>query len=985
MKTSKMPDLPAEDMQQEASNGKKKPPTGVPSDEDQLPSPNTVLSPATKRRKTEENIAVQPVVVQQLDPQSLAGPTVQASSSTSAFPTATTPPTTNSEEQPPVNKTTAGTAATTLQGQPPASTSGTVENKNDPTETNKGDELESESFVVIDKADDPYAQLHLVDDDDPSELPHCTKESVFWDQMSESMAGFPAAKTADKSNANYAWIYQYEEKCYFRNSDGLIYVENLESKQPKGVVLKGEPEMERLIGVCCKWNGSKGFGFLKVSEFEDEVFVHHKQLRLNSKKFQKLEVEDRVSFVPEQDKAGRWCASDVQYDYTGEEEEDENAMEIDVEDEPMLVTEDGRPPKTNVQLASEGGDMESARSGPGASKKSSGEDESESGEELNIKRSLVCHYHTEMGPMKQENQDRYCEKRALPNMKSDDAELFYFSVFDGHNGSACAQYSKEQLDKNICAAVNQISHTHPTPKDFANAHKAGFKTTDSNWLHKAAKEGDASGACAVTTLFYGPDEQGELSLFTAHAGDSFAVLCRDGKAIRLTSDHKPNRQDERNRIEETVKRTPDLNGLVQQCNGVWRVLIQAPAPLGVPAHLAQPNYMGLAVSRAIGDLPFKEPDLTNVKTHLVSGVPEVRHTSIDREEDDFLVLGSDGITDVMSDQMICDVIAMERNNLAFGKASNKVEQKDITKRCRENIAQKIIEIARDRGSQDDCTCVICFFQWCGDAPEEEEEDNFSEDFQSVENSNGGNGPGNSGFGGGSAPEEPSNNSPGEDEDPGEDGDGEGNNKDVGGARADEQPGEEIFNAGTATAFSTSSSIIRRLSDQQNNYPRSQLLQEEEEEGRQPSSAAQINKPKGAASQRSRRSSQNDELSKNESKSNRMEEEEDDKKSESVSSDFDSQDEDIDKEIREKKTRKKQRKLERKASELTLEEKMNAAAREQDMDDKTRIRVPPGAGEGENGSASSSSSATTVAREAVHFPETFFQRTRSASSSAMYPR
>lgn len=31
-------------------------------------------------------------------------------------------------------------------------------------------------------------------------------------------------------------------------------------------------------------------------------------------------------------------------------------------------------------------------------------------------------------------------------------------------------------------------------------------------------------------------------LIAAHAGDSRAVLCRDKKAIRLTEDHKPDRQ-----------------------------------------------------------------------------------------------------------------------------------------------------------------------------------------------------------------------------------------------------------------------------------------------------------------------------------------------------------------------------------------------------------------------------------------------------------
>lgn len=38
-------------------------------------------------------------------------------------------------------------------------------------------------------------------------------------------------------------------------------------------------------------------------------------------------------------------------------------------------------------------------------------------------------------------------------------------------------------------------------------------------------------------------------LYTAHAGDSRAVLCRQGRPLRLTQDHKPNLPAERARIE----------------------------------------------------------------------------------------------------------------------------------------------------------------------------------------------------------------------------------------------------------------------------------------------------------------------------------------------------------------------------------------------------------------------------------------------------
>eukprot|EP00965_Chrysotila_dentata_P023672 784454-Pleurochrysis_carterae.AAC.2 len=41
-----------------------------------------------------------------------------------------------------------------------------------------------------------------------------------------------------------------------------------------------------------------------------------------------------------------------------------------------------------------------------------------------------------------------------------------------------------------------------------------------------------------------------LTLYTSHVGDCRAVLCRNGVAVRLTQDHRPDRKDEQKRIKE---------------------------------------------------------------------------------------------------------------------------------------------------------------------------------------------------------------------------------------------------------------------------------------------------------------------------------------------------------------------------------------------------------------------------------------------------
>lgn len=59
-------------------------------------------------------------------------------------------------------------------------------------------------------------------------------------------------------------------------------------------------------------------------------------------------------------------------------------------------------------------------------------------------------------------------------------------------------------------------------------------------------QGMGSGACCVTALVDGNQ------LVVSNLGDCRAVLCRNGMAEALTSDHTPTREDERRRIEDKV-------------------------------------------------------------------------------------------------------------------------------------------------------------------------------------------------------------------------------------------------------------------------------------------------------------------------------------------------------------------------------------------------------------------------------------------------
>lgn len=59
---------------------------------------------------------------------------------------------------------------------------------------------------------------------------------------------------------------------------------------------------------------------------------------------------------------------------------------------------------------------------------------------------------------------------------------------------------------------------------------------------------------------------------------------------------------------------------------------------------------GLSTSRSIGDRKLKKP------SEIVSAVPDVNVTTIDFRYDDFVILGSDGVWDFVTDQEACDIV-----------------------------------------------------------------------------------------------------------------------------------------------------------------------------------------------------------------------------------------------------------------------------------------------------------------------------------------
>ncbi|XP_043688519.1 probable protein phosphatase 2C 76 isoform X2 [Telopea speciosissima] len=134
--------------------------------------------------------------------------------------------------------------------------------------------------------------------------------------------------------------------------------------------------------------------------------------------------------------------------------------------------------------------------------------------------------------------------------KIDGQTVCLFGIFDGHGGSRAAEYLKEHLFENL------LKH----PKFMADTKLAiseTYKKTDSDFLDAESNTYRDDGSTASTAVLVGNH------LYVANVGDSRAVLSKAGRAIPLSEDHKPNRSDERKRIESA--------GGVVMWAGTWRV------------------------------------------------------------------------------------------------------------------------------------------------------------------------------------------------------------------------------------------------------------------------------------------------------------------------------------------------------------------------------------------------------------------------------
>ncbi|GAB2277380.1 Probable protein phosphatase 2C 73 [Dionaea muscipula] len=237
-------------------------------------------------------------------------------------------------------------------------------------------------------------------------------------------------------------------------------------------------------------------------------------------------------------------------------------------------------------------------------------------------------------------------------------DMIFCGIFDGHGswGHYVAKMVRESLPSSLLCnwqeTVSQLAlDLDPdlscnNKLHWFNIWKHSFIKTcaaiDQELKHHRKIDSHYSGTTALAIL-----RQGE-NVIIANVGDSRAVLATtssdDGSlvAVQLTVDFKPNLPQEEERI--------------IQCNGRVYCLDDEPGVHRV--WLPHEESPGLAMSRALGDHYIKDFGLISV--------PEVTHR-IMSTEDQFIVLATDGVWDVISNQEAVQIVSSTPDKASSAK------------------------------------------------------------------------------------------------------------------------------------------------------------------------------------------------------------------------------------------------------------------------------------------------------------------------------
>ena len=284
-------------------------------------------------------------------------------------------------------------------------------------------------------------------------------------------------------------------------------------------------------------------------------------------------------------------------------------------------------------------------------------------------------YNSSMGNIRDYNEDTItATKITLNNENNIENDFYFFGVYDGHGGSGCSLYLKNNLHKLV------KSFSKDSIKEAINEIEEKFLKNEA--LDEKGEIKDQSGSCGIMAMIQ------KNKCIIANVGDSRLIIFKNKELSFCTEDHKPGTEVEKERITKAggkIYQTPSLFPLYQNGKEIeipWRVL---------PGRLS--------VSRTFGDVEAKDPKFEGNK-NVVVALPDITEIELS-EEFNLIVLGCDGIFDVLSNEEILECVKIVLKE----KKIKDIKDANISELCGD-FASIIIKSSLAKDSFDNVSCIV---------------------------------------------------------------------------------------------------------------------------------------------------------------------------------------------------------------------------------------------------------------------------------------
>ena len=192
------------------------------------------------------------------------------------------------------------------------------------------------------------------------------------------------------------------------------------------------------------------------------------------------------------------------------------------------------------------------------------------------------------------------------------------------------QYARKSKEEDELQSINEP----PNPQMKMFSQLIPQKNPESDEI--SLRTGCTACVCAI--------EEKSKKVYFANAGDSRVVICKKGKAIPMSVDHKPDLEKEKERI--------------YKADG-W---------------ISDGRVKGnLNLTRGLGDLEYKSNKHLKPEEQIITADPDILSNDFNNDVD-FIIVGCDGIWDCLSNQQACDFVLSRIHKDKNRKLSKIIEE-----------------------------------------------------------------------------------------------------------------------------------------------------------------------------------------------------------------------------------------------------------------------------------------------------------------------